>query len=297
MTTPRKPSMNGYPDPSVTLRPAPVDDLSGRQIAVIGGTDGLGRALARWMVARGATVTVVGRTMRDEVSPRLRFVKADLSLMTEAARVGELLPADLNLVVLTTGILAARAREVTAEGLERDMAVSFLSRVAALGALVPRLQGGKRPRVFVMGFPGAGNLGDPDDLNAERSYAQMPVHMNTVAGNEALVIELAKRHPQLGVFGLNPGLIKTNIRANVFGEGSLLQSVAETVIGWFTPSADDYAATIAPVLFAPELEGRTGLMFGKGGTAIQRTDGMTDERAAAFVTAGEALIVSRGRSG
>ncbi len=32
----------------------------------------------------------------------------------------------------------------------------------------------------------------------------MPVHMNTVAGNEMLVLDAAKRYPNASIFGLNP---------------------------------------------------------------------------------------------
>lgn len=44
----------------------------------------------------------------------------------------------LDPVVLTTGIMAGPKREVTAEGLERDVAISYLSRVAVLREIAPR---------------------------------------------------------------------------------------------------------------------------------------------------------------
>ena len=68
--TPRKQktSIKGVPDPSVTVRPIPVEqlDLSSSKLAVVGGTNGLGRAIAQQALARGADVTVVGRTLRDD---------------------------------------------------------------------------------------------------------------------------------------------------------------------------------------------------------------------------------------
>lgn len=36
-------------------------------------------------------------------------------------------------------------------------------------------------------FPGASQSGKLGDLNAEKSYSAMGIHMQTVAGNEALV--------------------------------------------------------------------------------------------------------------
>lgn len=292
----QKMSMNGFPDPSLPVRhvPAASLDLSGKSLAVVGGTDGLGRAIARLAAARGARVTVVGRTFRDEGAPGLRFLKADLSSMREAARVGRELDASLDVVVLTTGIFAGKVREVTTEGIERDMAISYLSRLAIVQELAPRLAakptGAPAPRVFVMGFPGTGQLGDASDLNAERSYDAMAVHMNTVAGNEMLVIDGKRRYPNVSFFGLNPGLIKTNIRANYLGAGSLTHRAIELLIGLLMPTPERYAERIVPLLFAPELEGRSGAMFGKKGTAILATDNLDAPHVARFIEASEALL-------
>jgi NAD(P)-dependent dehydrogenase (short-subunit alcohol dehydrogenase family) len=105
-------------------------DLKGMKVTIVGGTGGIGRALSRFMASRGANVVVVGQTFRDSDVPGIEFVKADLSLMREAQRVAVLLPAeDLDLLVFTTGIMAGPKREETAEGIERDMAVSYLSRL------------------------------------------------------------------------------------------------------------------------------------------------------------------------
>jgi hypothetical protein len=46
-----------------------------------------------------------------------------------------------------------------------------------------------------MGYPGAGQIGTCDDLNAEKSYKAIKVHMNTVAGNEMLVLDAAEQCP------------------------------------------------------------------------------------------------------
>lgn len=285
---PRKPKMSGYPDQKVRLELAELDtlDLVDRHVLVVGGTDGLGRAIARAAAGRGASVTVVGRTFRDEGVPNLSFRKADLSSMAEAARVGTEVPADLDVVLFTTGIMAAPTRQVTDEGLERDAAVSYLSRVAVLRTLLPRLRPGAR--VFVMGFPGAGNLGDPADLDATGTYDAFAVHMNTVAGNEALVLDLVGRGVR--AYGLNPGLVKTNIRGNYLGDGSLKHRLAELVIGWFTPSPERYAGTVVPLMFAPGLDAFNGVFFNQKGAAIERSDGMDDARVAAFTAAAEARV-------
>src|SRR5206468_971294 len=150
--------------------------LTGMNVAIVGGTGGIGRALSRFMASRGASVVVVGRTFRDSDMPSIQFIQADLSLMREAQRVAQALPAEtLDLVVFTTGIFAATKRQETAEGIERDMAVSYLSRLVILREIAPRLGKNRpaarmKPRVFIMGYPGTGQAGAIDDLNAEKSY-------------------------------------------------------------------------------------------------------------------------------
>jgi NAD(P)-dependent dehydrogenase (short-subunit alcohol dehydrogenase family) len=86
-------------------------DLAGMKVAIVGGTGGIGRAFSRFMASRGASVLVVGQTFRDANVPGIECLKADLSMMREAERVTNVLPAEtLDLVVLTTGIFAAPKR-------------------------------------------------------------------------------------------------------------------------------------------------------------------------------------------
>src|SRR5580765_3205710 len=158
---------------SITWRRVPTVsmNLKGWTVAVVGGTGGLGRAISKSLASRGASVTVIGQTFRDEGVAGIDFVRADLSLMREAERVAKALPAEqFDLVVLTTGIFAAPKRQETVEGLERDMAVSYLSRLVILREIAPRLGKSRsgeraklRPRVFVMGYPGTGQAGTLGD--------------------------------------------------------------------------------------------------------------------------------------
>lgn len=275
-------------------------DLSGQRAIVVGGTGGLGRALSRFLAATGADVVVVGQTFRDAGVPRLGFIQADLSLMREAVRVAAPLPAETaDLLIFTAGIFAAPQRQETAEGIEHDLAVSYLNRLVLLRLLAPRLgreraAGRAKPRVFNLAYPGAGQIGDPGDLNAERSYGAMAAHMNTVAGNEILVLDGARRYPQLNLFGLNPGLIKTGIRDNFLGRGSLKSRLVETLIGLLSQSADDYARRIGPLLVSPDLESHSGALFDRRGNPILPSAGLTPPHLQAFVAASEALLAKAG---
>jgi len=275
-------------------------DLADCKVAVVGGTGGIGRAISRYLASRGASVLVVGQTFRDEGVPGIKFIKADLSLMHEAQRVASMLPAEsLDLLILTTGIIAAPKREETSEGLERDMAVSYLSRLVLVRALAPRLGKSRtnataKPRVFIVGFPGTGQGGTLGDLNAEKAYKAIPVHMNTVAGNEVLVLDAAERYPYANFFGLNPGAIKTNIRSNFLGAGTLKYRVTEALIGLLTPSVDTYGRSLAPLFVSPDLEEHSGAIFNKKGQAILPSSMLTRGRVGAFLRESEALIARTG---
>ena len=114
--------------------------------------------------------------------------------------------------------------------------------------------------------------------------------MNTVAGNEMLVLDAAKRYPNASFFGLNPGIIKTNIRSNLSGD-TLLYRFIEWMTGLLAPSAETYAERLTPLLVSPDIEGHSGAMFDRKGLAILPTPKLTNGAYVnAFIAASEALV-------
>jgi NAD(P)-dependent dehydrogenase (short-subunit alcohol dehydrogenase family) len=291
---------SGVPNKNLIWKPVPPKslDLSGKRVVVVGGTAGIGRALSRFMADRGAQVTIVGRTFREVDTPRISFMKADLELMSEALRIGQDLPAEeLDLVVFTTGIMPGPKRAETSEGIERDLAVSYLSRLAMLREIGLRL-GKKRTspisksRVFVMGMPGTNAQGNIEDLNSEKTFSPMPAHMNTVAGNEALVLYGARRYPDINFYGLNPGLIKSNIRSNMSGgQDSIRHRITEGIIGILTISADTYARRIVPLLFSTDIESASGAFFNQKAIAILPSEIMTLSYVNEYMEASDKLLM------
>ena len=265
---------------------------AGLKVAVVGGTSGIGAALANELASRGADVIVIGRTFKDEGTPQLTFIQADLSTVTSMKSAAAELPAeDLDMLIFTTGIIPQKKRVGTSDGLEADLAISYISRFVMLRELSERLGKNppKRPRVFVMGAPGLNEKGNTADLNAEKSYSRLPQHGKTVAANEALVLDAAARFPRLGVFGLNPGLIKTNIRSAITGNGWFFR-FTEGVVSCLTPSAEVYAERLVPVLFATELEKASGFHFNQKADAIKPSKVMTTQLTVEYMEATEALL-------
>ena len=118
--------------------------------------------------------------------------------------------------------------------------------------------------------------------------------MNSVAGNEALVLSMHRHFsPRVDFFGLNPGLVSTGIRANALG-GSKSWSfwAVESFLGLFTTSPAQYGAKTAPLLFAPELSGQGGRMFNQSGAAIRPSEVLSEERVEAILAESKALLAS-----
>lgn len=131
----------------------------------------------------------------------------------------------LDILIMTTGIFAGKNKLTNAEGIELDLAISFLSRFVIVKTGNDRIGTNcsgkfKKPRVFIMGFPGRERRPDLNDFNSELSYNWYETHMRTVVGNEALVLDSAVRYPRLNFYGLNPGISSSNIMSGLLGERS-----------------------------------------------------------------------------
>lgn len=272
-------------------------DFLGLKVAVFGGTGGLGQAISRRLLDNGAEVTVVGRSLRESPHPKRKFVRADLSSLVNARDVARELPSETyDALLLTHGIFAGRRREVTSEGLEKDLATSALSRWVIVREMADTLgqarsQNGRKPRIFVWGFPGGERALDLSDVESARDYRWQTAHSNTVIFNEALVRVAASRLPQIDAFGMNPGIIKTNILSGVFGESSWKLRIQKTLVGLLFQDAETYAAKIAPLLVHPELEDRSGTLFNRNARPIESNPWLiADTHCARVEEAAEALL-------
>jgi hypothetical protein len=278
--------MLGIKDASVKIARDGVPSLSGKKVVIVGGTAGIGAALSKAASAAGADVTVVGRTMRD---PNMKFVKADLSLLSTAIKVAKELPAEtIDVLIFTNGIVPGKKKVVTAEGVELDVAVSALNRHVMLKEMVPRLQ--PTARVLIWGFPGgnAGGKSDISDLNSEKKWEGElgMAHMNTVMLNEALTLHYAAKG--VTTAGFNPGIIYTDIRKEMTGgNGTCMECCVGCLLGGKT--LEWYVPKVLYTLTTPELEKHRGQMFHQDGSPIKPSSTLTPEVVAKWIEAADAL--------
>jgi len=131
---------------------------------------------------------------------------------------------------------------------------------------------------------------DLSDVESKRNYTWKTAHSNTVVFNETLVKDAAARFPGINVFGMNPGIIKSDIMTGVLGQSSWKLRVQRTLVGLLFQSAETYAEKVVPLVVHPSLEGRTGALFNRHAQPIQPNPWLlADKNFAGVVAAAEGL--------
>lgn len=264
-------------------------DLTGVSAVVTGGTDGIGAATVRLLRDRGADVVAVGRSAvkadavraRDAAGPdrpgRLDVRLADLGLMSEVVRTVEGLDVQrIDLLVHAVGVLIPRA-EHTAEGLEKDFAVSYLgrylfleharrvgllsdrTRLVNLAASAPRI-----PRFARVEFGSAEQVAARTGMRAH-GQAQLA---------DDLLTALAPGRYGITAVGYGPGAVDTGIRREI---PRVARAVLRPVYARATRRPEQAAADVVAALTDPGLAPRTATFRNRHGT-FPPSDYVTDLR-------------------
>lgn len=230
-----------------TPPPADADRLSGRTVVVTGGSDGIGRAAVRALVGAGAEVVMLGRNraktaaaasaIMSETGRRMvHWEVADLSRRDElrevADRLRERLPR-IDVLVNNAGALFLE-REVTADGLERTLALNHLAYFALTLRLLDRLAAAAAPgqpaRVLVVSSRAHQNARlDIDDLQLVRGYGGWRAYANSKLCNVLFARSLAARLDPAAVVvhALHPGLVATRFAANNGAAGRFIRRLMD----------------------------------------------------------------------
>jgi NAD(P)-dependent dehydrogenase (short-subunit alcohol dehydrogenase family) len=253
---------------------------------VTGGTDGIGKEIARGLAREGLDLVIVGRDaekgervaqdlrhqdLRHSAgNPSVAFVQADLARMREVVRLADLIrgrwPA-LHYLVHDAGVVLGR-RELTAEGIEHNFAINYLSRFVLTRQLLPLLAAASKPdraaRIVIVSGAAQGGKIHFDDVNLTANFATLRAVLQSCRANDLLAIELARRlaiaaGPGPTVTCLKIGVVKTNIRHGFPGWMKVLVPLLFDPLLRQTPQ--DAAEAGLRLLLAQELEGLTGALF------------------------------------
>ncbi|MFI0898499.1 SDR family NAD(P)-dependent oxidoreductase [Streptomyces sp. NPDC020983] len=192
---------------------------------ISGGTDGIGRALADTYLELGHEVLIVGTSTekgqafltaaeRNGAGDRARFLRADLSLVAENRRVIDLITDTYPAIDLL--VLGARfhrsTRAETADGLESNFALFYLSRYLLSHGLIGPLSRAERP--VVLNFGGSGRTGPVrwHDLQLRHNYPGTGALGHSGALCDLLGVHFTRLHADTPVhYVLNhPGVVSTS---------------------------------------------------------------------------------------
>ncbi|MEO7385711.1 MAG: SDR family NAD(P)-dependent oxidoreductase [Gammaproteobacteria bacterium] len=193
---------------------------------VTGATDGIGKATALALAAKGASVIVHGRnpakleaTLRELRSatgnPALHSVQADFSSLLQVAALAGQIRRDfpgVNVLVNNAGLLTDH-RQVSADGFELTFAVNVLAPFLLTLGLLDTLRANAPARIVnVASTALGGGVVDFSNLQLEPGFAGWQAYANSKLMNVLLSHHLAGLLAGSGVVSnaLCPGLIDTN---------------------------------------------------------------------------------------
>jgi NAD(P)-dependent dehydrogenase (short-subunit alcohol dehydrogenase family) len=252
---------------------------AGERVALVtGGTGGIGRAVALQLARGGDRVLFVGRSaergaevlaMLRALRPELNhaFLPADLSLLSETARVAEEVARHtdrLDAAVFCAGILST-IPEWTAEGLERNFVLNYLSRYLLARLLLPALTRAPSGRLVLVA--NAGRYGDSlnlDDLQHRQGKPGLKVAGRTQFANDLLATELAERlhGTRVEVTCVFPGVVDTDVFRNARGLPRIVRVLAPMLQRVMALAPETAARTPVYLAQDPQAAGTGGRFYG-----------------------------------
>ncbi|MEV6488425.1 SDR family NAD(P)-dependent oxidoreductase [Actinoplanes sp. NPDC051633] len=255
---------------------------------VTGGGAGIGRAVAAELAGRGHRVLTVSRSSRSSL-------QADLSLMRETGRAAEEVAARtdrLDSIVLCAGVFAG-APEWTDEGLERVLALNYLSRYLLIRRLLPLVLAAPAGRIVLVANAGKyPDTLDLDDLQMRRGGRGIRVAGRTQFANDLLAVDLMEelRATPVEVACVFPGLVATAVLRDARGVPGPVRAVAAAAQRIFGARPEVAARPIADLADDPAATAGGGFV----GPRLRRLEipprVRAEERRAAVRTATEALV-------
>jgi NAD(P)-dependent dehydrogenase (short-subunit alcohol dehydrogenase family) len=197
-------------------------DMTGKTVVVTGASGGLGLEVSQRLAELGARVVMVARDReklddaRGTVNGLTAVEIADLSLLSEvrdlARRLIESEP-HVHVLVNNVGVLLPQ-REVTAEGLEKTLAINLAGQFLLTNLLVPRLLESAPARVISVSSGGmySEKIETGDVQFAQGDYTGTAAYARTKRGQVILTEMWAERFPshQIVFHSMHPGWAATS---------------------------------------------------------------------------------------
>jgi len=234
----------------------------------VGGTSGVGQGMVEALARHtggNAHIIIVGRdkSKADTIIDSLpksttgsgstyEFVPCDVSLMKNVQACTDSLVQRLpkiNFLVLSPGILSMQGRTETEEGLDQKLALHFYSRWKFAGELLPLLKKAKADGedAKVMSILDAVNGGhiNLDDIDLKKGYGLKAAADTAMTGNDIMVDEYSRRHPDLTFAHIFPGAVNTPLLTKSY---PILGCIVSPLAKLFTAPQDCAEWMLYPLL-------------------------------------------------
>ncbi|HEU5318639.1 MAG TPA: SDR family oxidoreductase [Chloroflexota bacterium] len=251
--------------------------MEGRVCVVTGATSGIGREAVLKLAGMGARIVAAARDegraaalvrdVTERTGREIETVLADLSSMGAVRRLADDVLARhdaVHVLVNNAGILGGQ-RQVTADGVERTIAVNHLAPFLLTHLLRDAVRRGAAPgrasRVVTVASDAhrASRLGtnDLDDLTYAKRYSAMRAYCDSKLANVLFAYELARREAEHNVasYAVHPG----SVRSGWGRDGHGMMGLLLRLIGPFQLSSERGARPVVRAATDAALERQTGI--------------------------------------
>ena len=219
-------------------------DFSGKAALIVGGSSGIGNAIAQAYRARGASVTVWGTqsSAADYTASDMDGLDyAQVDVTGRAALDAATIPAALDIVVLSQGVVKYGQAEYTREGWDEVMNVNITSLMDVARLVHPALAAREGSSLITI-----------SSVAAYAAAAMNPAYGASKSGAVALTRALATAWARDGirVNGIAPGFVRTKMTAMQFSDEKREQGILRMIPLRRTGETDEIA-TAALFLASP----------------------------------------------
>lgn len=231
-------------------------DLTGKRALVTGSTQGIGKAIAKLLAERGATVIVHGSSSREKCERAAQEMQGNTEMAVEslsesgcAQRLYDQ-TGDVDILVLNASVQVRKAWDkITEEEFARQMDTNVRASLFLTQKYVPYMKQKKWGRILMIG-----------SVQQYKPHKEMAVYAASKSAQMSLVCNLAKQLAPDGITvnNLSPGAIATPRNAEVLQDEAYARQVRAGIPLGYAGSAEDCAAA-ALLLCAEEGKYITGI--------------------------------------
>ena len=227
---------------------------------ITGGTDGMGKAVARRFAGTGARLLLAGRDrargeaavsqiVKESGNGDVTFLQVDLSLVSGMRKLIREVrdTADrLDILLHSAGGHFPRRRIVTPEGLEFSFAVLTTARWLLTEGVLPLLRSSDRPQVLHMAGGGRSYRDlDFDNLQGEKRYSMLGALLRAAPLNDLLTLEQITRHDGITFYNYGPGLVRTRALMGTLPRRVFFSTAGRLISRSPEKAADDIVALLS----------------------------------------------------